>query len=309
MATLVVAMPGRSHNMPVEKVSFFPFGCHVHACVDMPRQFSTRKNMPNLRCAPGGHGTHAPRRAMKIILLGTTGYHPNDRRHTPCMVIPECGVMLDAGTAMYRADRVLQTPELDIFLTHAHLDHVVGLTFLFNVARGHPLDRVTVHAMPDKLAAIEEHLFAPELFPVKPPFESRPLAQVVPLAKGGRLTHFPLEHQGGSVGFRLDWPGHSMAYVTDTTADPEADYVEKIRGVDLLLHECYYPDGNAEWAKKTGHSSTTSVAQVAQAAAVGRLVLIHINPQQTEDDPIGLDIAQAIFPKTEIGEDLMELDF
>ena len=100
-----------------------------------------------------------------------------------------------------------------------------------------------------------------------------------------------------------------MAYVTDTTADPRADYVEKIRGVDLLLHECYYPDGKRGLAEKTGHSSTTSVARVAQAAAVGRLVLIHINPQRTEDDPIGLDVARAIFPKTEIGEDWMELEF
>ena len=246
---------------------------------------------------------------MQIVLLGTTGYHPNDRRHTPCMVIPECGVMLDAGTGMYRAERYLETAELDIFLTHAHLDHVVGLTFLLNVLRAHPMDRVTVHALPEKLSAIDEHLFSPELFPVRPPYESRALVGDVALAQGGRLTHFPLAHQGGSVGFRLDWPGHAMAYVTDTTADPAADYVERIRGVDLLLHECYYPDEDAAWAKKTGHSSTTKVAQVARAAGVGRLVLVHINPQRTEDDPIGLDVARAIFPATEIGEDLMELEF
>ena len=48
---------------------------------------------------------------MKLVLLGTTGYHPNDRRHTPCMLIPECGVMLDAGTAVYRAGNYLQTDE------------------------------------------------------------------------------------------------------------------------------------------------------------------------------------------------------
>ncbi|HOT62947.1 MAG TPA: hypothetical protein PLU93_08795, partial [Treponemataceae bacterium] len=47
---------------------------------------------------------------------------------------------------------------------------------------------------------------------------------VEPLPAGGQLTHFPLAHQGGSRGFRLDWPGHSMAYVTDTTATPDADY-------------------------------------------------------------------------------------
>jgi ribonuclease Z len=131
----------------------------------------------------------------------------------------------------------------------------------------------------------------------------------VPLAGGGRLTYFPLRHQGGAVGFRLDWPGHSMAYVTDTTAGLDEPYVERIAGVDLLLHECYYSDDEADWAQQTGHSSTTPVAEVAKRAGVGRLVLVHINPRRLEDDPVGLDTARAIFPKTEIGEDLMELEF
>jgi ribonuclease BN (tRNA processing enzyme) len=111
------------------------------------------------------------------------------------------------------------------------------------------------------------------------------------------------------LGLRLDWPGHSLAYVTDTTAALDAPYVEKIRGVDLLVHECYFPDGQEQWAKKTGHSCTTPVAQVARQAGVGRLVLTHINPLSTEDDPIGLDAARAIFPHTEIGDDLMEVEF
>jgi len=246
---------------------------------------------------------------MKLVLLGTTGYHPNDRRHTPCMLLPSCGVMLDAGTAVYRAGRYLQTTQLDIFLTHAHLDHVIGLTYLFNVIREQSLERIRVHGAPEKLAAIDEHLFAEALFPKKPPMEMLSLAEEVPLASGGRLTHFPLPHQGGALGFRLDWPDRSMAYVTDTTASPEADYVERIRGVDVLVHECYFPDGSAEWAAQTGHSCTTPVARVARQAGVGRLVLVHLNPLSTDRDPIGLDIARAIFPETELGQDLMELEF
>jgi ribonuclease Z len=246
---------------------------------------------------------------MKLILLGTTGYHPNDRRHTPCLLLPEYGVMLDAGTATYRAGQYLTTRELDIFLSHAHIDHVVGLTFLFSVMAAHPLQRITLHALPEKLAAIEEHLFCEALFPTRPPFEFRPLEQNFEMARSGRLTHFPLEHQGGSIGYRLDWPGHSMAYVTDTTADPAAPYVAKIRGVDLLVHECYFPDAQAQWARKVGHSHTTPVAQVARQAGVKRLVLVHLNPLSTADDPIGLDVAQTIFPNTILGEDRMELDF
>jgi ribonuclease Z len=246
---------------------------------------------------------------MKIILLGTAGYHPNDRRHTAAVLLPECGVLLDAGTGMYRAARFLRTRQLDIFLTHAHVDHVIGLTYLFDLLREHPLDRVRVHALPEHLAAIDEHLFALPLFPKKPPYESCPLEAAVTLPGNGRLTWFPLAHQGGSIGLRLDWPGRSMAYVTDTTAAPDADYIERIAGVDLLLHECYYGDEHARWARETGHSSTSLVADVARRAGVRRLVVLHINPARLEDDPLGLLAARAIFPNTQIAEDLMELEF
>ncbi|HVX62191.1 MAG TPA: MBL fold metallo-hydrolase [Pirellulales bacterium] len=247
---------------------------------------------------------------MRLVLLGSTGYHPNESRHTPCLALPELGVVLDAGTSMFRLRDLLVTPELSIFLTHAHLDHCFGLTFLFDVIFERPTQNVFVYGEAEKLAVIQEHLLSPLLFPAKLPCEYRVLpAAGVDLPEGGRLTHFPLKHPGGSLGFRLDWPGHSLAYVTDTTADPDADYVERIRGVDLLIHECYFSDEHQEWAAKTGHSWTTPVAEVARKAGVGRLVLVHLNPLVDALDPIGLDVARAIFPQTSLGQDRMELEF
>jgi len=245
---------------------------------------------------------------MKLVLLGTTGYHPNDRRQTACFMIPELGIVLDAGTAMYRVRSFLQTSELDIFLTHAHLDHVVGITFLFDIVRDKNLRRVTVHAAADKLAAIERHLLAKELFPVAPPCDFRPLESQVVLAGGGRLTHFPLAHPGSALGFRLDWPGHSLAYVTDTTAKRDAPYLEAIRGVDLLLHECYFADEQRELAELTGHSVVTAVAELARAADVGKLVLVHIDPMADEDAAL-LKTARATFAATVVGQDLAEIEF
>jgi ribonuclease BN (tRNA processing enzyme) len=246
---------------------------------------------------------------MQLHLLGTTGYHPNARRHTACLMLPAQGIVLDAGTGMFRVRERLQTTELDIFLTHAHLDHIVGLTYLFSTLHEKQVQRVTVRGASDNLAAIEQHLLAKAIFPVKLPCDFQPLTVPVPLAGGGTLRYFSLEHPGGSLGFRLDWSGHSMAYVTDTTASRDAAYIAAIRGVDLLVHECYFPDSLHELAVKTGHSSTTDVAQVARQAGVRRLVLVHMNPLDESDDPIGIAAARAVFPQTVLGDDELILEF
>lgn len=247
---------------------------------------------------------------MKLILLGTTGYHPNDRRQTACLMLPELGVIFDAGTAIYRASEHLATDSLDIFLSHVHLDHSIGLTFLFDLKAKRPeLATIRVFGETAKLAAVEEHLFSELLFPVHPPCEMKPLETEQTLPDGGRLTHFPLEHPGGSVGYRIDWADRSMAYVTDTVASPDAAYVEKIAGVDLLVHEAYFQDDQSEQAELTGHSCLSEVACVAAQAQVGRLVLVHINPLLDDDSEIDLAGARQTFANTEIGVDRMEIDF
>lgn len=246
---------------------------------------------------------------MKLVFLGTGGYHPTDHRETLCLLLPECGVMLDAGTSIYRAAQYLSTNELDIFLTHAHLDHVVGLTYLFSILRRRPLNRITLYGEAAKLRAVEEHLFARPLFPLSPPFEMRPLEAASPIGGGGRVTPFPLQHPGGAVGYRLDWPTCSLAYVTDAFADLNAPYVSRIQDVDLLVHECHFSDEQAELAEKTGHTYTSLAAQIAVQAKVKRLLLVHFNPLAPNEDPIGLSTARRIFPNTDLAADYMEVEF
>jgi ribonuclease BN (tRNA processing enzyme) len=246
---------------------------------------------------------------MKLHLLGTGGYFPTTRRHTACIMIPEVGVVLDAGSGMCRLGKHLQTDGLDIFLTHAHLDHIAGLTYLINVVPTKVLEQSVVHGAAIKLAAVREHLFAEAIFPVAPPFRFEPLKGSCSLSGGGTLTCFPLSHPGESLGFRLDWPGHSMAYVTDTTAAVDAAYVDNIRDVELLLHEAYFADDANDLPAITGHSSLPHVAEVAAAANARRLVLVHIDPQIDDDSQYDLAAARRTFPNIEIGADCMELEF
>lgn len=244
---------------------------------------------------------------MRLQFLGTGGYHPTERRHTSCVLLPEIGLAFDAGTSFFRVPSRLRTNKLDVFLSHAHLDHISGLTYFIVPLISGQVERLRVHGHPQTLDAVRTHLFAEALFPVGPQFEFVPLKDEVSLDKGGLLTHAPLVHPGGSTGYRIDWPDRSLAFITDTTV--EAGQAEFVRGVDVLIHECNFSDELSEWTAQTGHSSTTPVAEIARDAGVGKLYLTHFDPQLPGDDPIGIETARKIFPATEIAEDLLEIDF
>ena len=167
---------------------------------------------------------------MRIELLGTGGYHPNTQRHTTCVLLPERNLCFDAGTAFFRVPERLTGTELDLFLTHAHLDHVVGLTFpLPHLERG-TITAVRVHGRADKLAAVREHLFAKAIFPVLPDqfsWHELPEKGEVGVA-GGMLDFWPQTHPGGSTGYRFTADGASVAFCTDTAPRPIT--AERARG-------------------------------------------------------------------------------
>ena len=71
---------------------------------------------------------------MRLVCLGTNGLHPNEDGQTACYMIPELGIVLDAGTGLNRMSKYLQTSELVIYLTHSHADHVIGLPDCLNGA-------------------------------------------------------------------------------------------------------------------------------------------------------------------------------
>ncbi len=221
---------------------------------------------------------------MKVHCLGTTGFHPSPSRHTACYYIPDLDLVLDAGTGIFRlVPHLIESPResLTILLSHAHLDHVVGLTFLVDALAVTSLTNIRLIGDPEKLDVVREHLYQPLLFPVEPSmkFEALPSGQgSLPINDSCEIDWFPLEHPGGSIGYCIKAQEKKFSYVTDTVARPDAAYLEAIRDSDLLLHECYFGDEHEQLAIKTGHSWTSAVLDVIERTNPKQSGLIHINP-------------------------------
>ncbi|KAB2958232.1 MAG: MBL fold metallo-hydrolase, partial [Thermoanaerobaculia bacterium] len=217
---------------------------------------------------------------MRLLPLGTNGYLPGHGRQTMSFLLERGGevLLLDAGTGVSRLLEpaalalLAGARRLDVVLTHYHLDHVIGLSYLPGVARDLPV-RIFAPAPPltefgpEALAA----LIAPPFFPVTlerlaMPVEVRPYAGPELEAGGFRFEVRAQRHPGGSAGLRL---GDELAYVTDTVCDPAT--VAFARGVGSLLHEVWLTDEEStrDAAARTGHSAAGEVADLARRARVG----------------------------------------
>ena len=194
--------------------------------------------------------------------------------------------MLDAGTGIFRltAELLAEPREsVDIWLSHAHLDHVVGLTFLLDTMAVTNLKRVRVFGEAAKLKAIRERIYYDLVFPVEPEMEfiELPDSSSPFLISGHRdysVQWMPLEHPGGSVGYVIEYAGKRLAYITDTTAYPNSPYIHALGNLDLLLHECNFGDQHQDLAEKTGHSWQSGVMGIVELCRPRQTQLIHHNP-------------------------------
>ena len=78
--------------------------------------------------------------------------------------------------------------------------------------------------------------------------------------------------------------------------------IAAVQGVDVLVHESTFDENDREkfdW----GHSSAKDAAEVAKAAGVKHLYIIHFSHRYTSVKPLLLE-AQAVFKNSYIAEDL-----
>lgn len=241
---------------------------------------------------------------MKVRFWGTRGGTPvpgpSTLRYggnTSCVEV-SCGphrIILDAGTGLRNlGDSCPPGPfEADLLFSHFHLDHLLGLCFFRPLYRSDTVLRLHAGIAPDEVRAILHTLLRPPLMPAL--LETvvaridvhgfRPEEDFAPHA-GITVRTARLNHPGGSVGYRIEWAGRSLAYVTDTEHEPsrrDPAVLRLVRNADLLIYDSSYTDAELPDHVGWGHSTWQEAIRIADAAGVGRLVLFHHDPRRDDD--------------------------
>jgi ribonuclease BN (tRNA processing enzyme) len=161
---------------------------------------------------------------MKLTVLGCSG-GIGSGRNTTCFLLDD-DILIDAGTGITRLSFEQLTAIDHIFLTHSHLDHVLGLPLLLDTVgdrRGAP---VTVHALRETLDILSSHLFNWKLWPDfrEIPDASHAWLQFRSLPLGSSLTlgtrtlsTLPAHHAVPACGYRMTGETGSIVFTGDTT--------------------------------------------------------------------------------------------
>lgn len=229
----------------------------------------------------------------RVTILGSRGSVPVSGAEyvhfggsTTCVLVEldDTCIILDAGTGIRNIpESVLQRSELPLFLTHAHLDHLIGLPMFPYLFRKNA--HLSVYADgPEQMA----RLFSPPYWPLS--LQELP-AEVSfhPMPDQVRIQTVCVErmrgsHPGGVSVFRLSGRRHTVVFATDCTLTDEVrpTLLQFADGCDLLIIDGQYSD--EEWAdrKAYGHSRWTEAARLGLEAGALQIRITHHDPAHTD---------------------------
>lgn len=246
--------------------------------------------------------------------------------NTTCIQV-QCGqhtLLFDAGSGIRPAGEALagKVRSLDVFFTHSHYDHIIGLPFFLpfysprakvRLWSGHLSGKMTTHQMLCEF-------MRPPWFPVHADICKANL-DCRDFASGDLLSPHPgliirtgsLNHPGGCIGYRIEWQRRAMAIITDTEHEPDGALDENIlaliEGVDLVIYDCTYTEEEMRRRRGFGHSTWQQGVKLCQAAGARRLALFHHDPTRTDEQMENMEkMADAAFPGSFAAREGQELD-
>lgn len=198
---------------------------------------------------------------MKLKVLGASG--SDIPGHHLSSFLLNSKILFDAGGVTgclsFRAQQKIE----QIFITHAHLDHIRDIPFLAdNMILSGELKQINIFSIKEVIDDIKRHLLNQRLWPdfTGIPNIHESILKVKILKEGRsvtvneyRITAYRMNHTVPAVGYLVEGEGKRFFYTGDTGSAPHTWSKLANKKLDALIIEVSFPDRMKDLAVKTGH--------------------------------------------------------
>ena len=252
--------------------------------------------------------------SLEVSFCGVRGSTPcpcdDNRRYggnTSCVVLDVPGgepILFDLGTGLRLCGLGDGCPGTvngrpfrgTALVSHLHWDHVQGLPFFGPLHYGGA--HLDVYGPADPGTTLVESFDAfmnPPFFPIcfrdlPGTIEFHDVVEETWSVGPARVTARSVPHVGRTFGYRVDWAGRSVAYVSDHQQPVDdsrwvaESVLELADGVDVLVHDAQFTPEEFAQRPHWGHCTVDYALEVAHQAGVGELVLFHHDPAHCDDE-------------------------
>jgi len=246
---------------------------------------------------------------MRITFLGTNGWYDTPTGNTVCILLEtrEYQIIMDAGNGIYKLDQyVVADKRTYLFLSHFHLDHIIGLHTLNKFHFDGGLWIFGPKGTKDALGTIINVPFSWPLTRLQYQVEIGELPDdqgIVPF----RVQSLPLRHSSLTLGYRFEMDEGVVAYCPDTGYCENT--IALAENANLLIAECAFRPGqeSEEWP----HLNPETAARIAKEASAKSLALVHFDAslyKTLEDRRQAEKVARTVFPDTTASFDGMQIE-
>lgn len=184
--------------------------------------------------------------------------------------------------------------KMNLFFTHCHYDHISGLPFFapffdpactFDIWSGHLTGKNKTERMIRDYMRSPYFPVGPEVFSAKLTYRDFEPHDVLKPVKGVTVRTLPLNHHDECIGYRIEFGGRSICYITDTThvpGNPDEGIIEFTKDTDLMIYDGTYTDAEFPAFWNFGHSTWEEGVRLAKSAGAKRYCIFHHRPSRND---------------------------